>query len=288
VIPVLILIPLVSALLYAVAAILLKGALAQGVQRWRVTFVCNMVMALGYQVCWVVHTQPFSVPGAGYAAIAACTFFAGQVFTFLALSRGDVSVVTPILGTKVIWVAAFSTLLAGRHLSPQLWAAVFATALGTAILGYQRGKHPRRVALSVGAALATSGSFGLTDVLVQKYGSQWGFGSFVPAMFLGVGILSLGFLPLLKGGGGWAPVQLGVGSVLLAVQALGLAFALSTYGEATRVNIAYNSRGLWTVVLIWAFGHWFGNREREAGTRTMLQRLAGAGLLVVAIFIAAR
>jgi drug/metabolite transporter (DMT)-like permease len=281
-------IPLTAAFLYAVAAILLKRALADGVGRWRVTFACNLVMALGYQVCWVAHTQPFNASGAAHAALAGCTFFAGQAFTFLALNRGDVSVVTPILGTKVIWVAAFTMLLAGHGHPPHVWAAVFMTAIGAAILGYQPGVHPRRVALSVGAAVATSGSFGLTDVLVQKYAPEWGFGSFVPAMFLTVGILSLVFIPLLWDGSGWAPGWLGPGAAVLAVQALGLAFALSTFGEATRINIAYNSRGLWSVVLIWAFGHWFGNTEREGGTRQMLRRLAGAALLVVAIFIASR
>jgi len=285
---VILLIPLTSAFLYALAAIYLKRALSEGAGRWRVTFGCNMVMALGYQVCWVARTQAFSASGAEHAAVAACTFFAGQVFTFLALNRGDVSVVTPILGTKVIWVAVFSTLLMGRAHSPHVWAAVFMTAMGAAILGYQRGVHPRRVALSVGAALATSCSFGMTDVLVQKYAPGWGFGSFIPTMFLMVGMLSLGFIPLMRDGSGWAPVWLGTGAVLLAAQALGLAFVLTKFGEATRVNIAYNSRGLWSVVLVWVFGHWFGNTEREGGTRQMLRRLAGAGLLVAAILMASR
>ena len=282
-----ILIPLITAFLYALAVIFLKRALAEGVDRWRVTFVCNMVMALGYQGCWAVHTQPFSGIGAMHAALAGCTFFAGQVFTFLALNRGDVSVVTPILGTKVIWVAGFCVLLAGRTLPPLIWVAVFLTALGAAILGYQPGTHPRHVALSIGTGLATSGSFGLTDVLVLKYAPAWGFGSFVPAMFLVVGALSLGFIPLMKPSE-WAPVWLGTGAVVLAAQALGMAYAISTFGHVTTVNIAYNSRGLWSVVLIWAFGHWFGNTERERGTRTMLLRLAGASLLVTAIFIASR
>jgi drug/metabolite transporter (DMT)-like permease len=280
------LIPLTSAFLYALAAIFLKRALAEGAGRWRVTFGCNMVMAVGYQVCWLARTQPFSGIGMAHATLAACAFFAGQVFTFLALNRGDVSVVTPILGTKVIWVAVFSMLLVGRGHSAHVWAAVIMTAVGAAILGYQRGVHPRRVALSVGAALATSCSFGLTDVLVQKYAPEWGFGSFVPVMFLMVGVFSLGFMPLLRDGSGWAPGWLGPGAVLLAVQALGLAYALSTWGEATRINIAYNSRGLWSVVLIWVFGHWFGNTERDGGTRRMLQRMAGAGLLVGAILVA--
>lgn len=280
-----ILIPLITAFLYALAIIFLKRALQEGAGPWRVTFVCNIVMALGYQACWAMHTQPFSGSGAAHALLAGCTFFAGQVFTFMALNRGDVSVATPILGTKVIFVAGFSMLLVGRTVSPHIWLAVFLTALGTAILGIQPGTHPGRVAFSIGTALATAGCFALTDVLVQKYAPDWGFGSFVPTMFLVVGVLSLGFLPFMKGTG-WAPVWLGPGSVVLAVQALGMAFAIATYGHVTTVNIAYNSRGLWTIAMIWAFGHWFGNTERERGTRTMLLRLAGASLLVTGIFIA--
>ena len=273
--------------MYALAAIFLKRSLAVGAGRWRVTFVCNMVMAVGYQACWMVHTRGFSGIGAVHAAIAGCAFFAGQIFTFMAFNRGDVSVVTPILGTKVIWVAVFSMVLTGTALPADLWAAVFLTALGAAVLGYQPGIHPRRVALSVGAALATSCSFGLTDVLVQKYSPGWGFGSFIPTMFIFVGLLSLGLLPLIKDGG-WAPGWLGAGSVLLAMQALALGYSLTFYQQATRMNVLYNSRGLWSVVLIWAFGHWVGNKEREGGSRMMLRRLGGAGLLVVAIVIASR
>jgi uncharacterized membrane protein len=280
-----ILIPLFTAFTYALATIFLKRALQDGVGAWRVTFICNMVMAVGYQACWAVHTQPFSPIGAMHAALAGCAFFAGQIFTFMALNRGDVSVATPILGTKVIWVAWFSVILAGRTLSPHIWIAVFLTALGTAVLGFQPGAHPSRMALSVGTALATAASFALTDVLMLKYSPSWGFGSFVPTMFVVVGLLSLGFLPFLKGKG-WAPVWLGTGSVLLAAQALGMAFVISTFGHVTTINIAYNSRGLWSIVMIWTFGHWFGNTERNQGTRTMLLRMAGASLLVTAIFIA--
>ncbi len=282
-----ILIPLITAFLYALSMIFLKRALQEGTGTWRVTFVSNMVMALGYQGCWALHTQPFSMAGALWATLAAFTFFSGQVFTFLAFSQGDVSVVTPLLGTKVIWVAGFSVLLAGRTLSPQIWLAAFLTAVGTAILGYQPGARRRRVALSIGAAVATSCSFGLTDVLVQRFAPAWGFGSFVPTMFLMVGVFSFGFIPFMSGRG-WAPVWLGTGSVMLAIQALGMAFAITTFGQATITNIAYNTRGLWSIAMIWAFGHWFGNTERDSGTRAMLLRLGGAVLLVAAILIAVR
>ena len=242
-------------------------------------------MAVGYQACWLMRTQPFSAVGLTHAIIAGAVFFAGQVFTFLALNRGDVSVATPILGTKVIWVAAFSILLAARSPSPHIWLAVFLTAAGAAILGIQPGAHPRRVALSIALALATACSFAITDVMVLAYAPQWGFGSFIPVMFLTVGLLFLGFLPFLKGRA-WSPFWLSGGSLLLALQALGMAYAIATFGHVTTINIVYNSRGLWSILLVWAFGHWFGNTERNRGAPIMLLRLGGASLLVTAIFMA--
>ena len=286
--PPFILYPLITAFMYAVATILLKRAIQDGVGAWRVAFVSNMVMALGYQVCWVMRTQPFNANWAMHAAIAGCAFFAGQIFTCIALDRGDVSVATPVLGTKVIWVACFAVLLAGNSHTPVIWLAVFLTALGTSIIGYQPGAaHPRHVALSVGSALAAAGSFGFTDIMTLKYATQWGFGSFVPTMFITVGVLSLGLIPFLRGNGtGWAPGWLGIGSVVLGAQALGMAYTIAAYGHVTTINIAYNSRGLWSITLVWVVGHWFGNTEREKGTRTMMVRLGGAGLLVAAIFLA--
>lgn len=278
-------IALSAALIYVLAVIFLKRALQEGAGSWRVTFICNMVAVIGYQACWLVRTQPFSAIGAMHAAMAACAFFAGQIFTFLALNRGDVSVVTPILGTKVIWLAFLSVLLAGRQLPQHIWIAAFVTALGTAIIGFQPGARPSHVVSSIGLALATTGSFALGEIFILKYSSAWGFGSFVPTMFIFVGILSLGLIPFMRGKS-WAPATLGLGAVLLAIQSLAMIFAIWKYGRPTQLNIAYNSRGLWTVLVIWFCGPLLGNTERDRGSRIMLLRLAGAALLVIAIFIA--
>jgi hypothetical protein len=196
--------------------------------------------------------------------------------------------VAPILGTKVIWVAVFSTLLVGEPPTGLVWMAVLTAAIGAGILGYQPGRQPRHVALSIGAALATSGLFGLSDVMFLKYAPGWGFGSFVPVMYLCLGVLSLLYLPLMKEGSGLAPGWLGPGSVLLGAQGLAMAYAIARFGHVTKLNIVYNSRGLWSVVLVWVLGHWFGNTEREGGTAMMLRRMGGAALLVVAILIASR
>ena len=48
---------------------------------------------------------------AAVLALVALLFLSGQIWTFVALSRGDVSVATPVLGLKIIMVAALSARL---------------------------------------------------------------------------------------------------------------------------------------------------------------------------------
>src|SRR5688572_4434638 len=102
--------PLVSAFLYAFAAMALKRATEKGGGPWRIGFVTNLVQALIFAPVWLLGGGPFSWQNLGHAVITGTLFFVGQIFTFLALSRGDVSVVTPVLGTKVILVAGLAVL----------------------------------------------------------------------------------------------------------------------------------------------------------------------------------
>jgi hypothetical protein len=75
------------------------------------------------------------------------------------------------------------------------------------------------------------------------------------------------------------------GSFLVAVQASFLVYSISTYGDAARINVVYSLRGLWGVVFAWLFASYFGGKEREIPARTMVFRMIGACLLVVAVVI---
>jgi hypothetical protein len=55
------------------------------------------------------------------------------------------------------------------------------------------------------------------------------------------------------------------------------------FGNATATNVLYSSRGLWSVVVVWAVGHWFSNREQQLGASVLRWRLAGALLMITAI-----
>ncbi|MEX2381450.1 MAG: DMT family transporter [Opitutales bacterium] len=282
--------PLFSAFGYALSALFLKKAIGSGVGPWRTTFVTNMVMGVLFLPFVIGHTDGLAALHWRQPFFTAVVFLVGQVFTFLALSRGDVSVATPLMGTKVIFVAFFTVVVLRESVPLPWWVAAFLASVAIALL---RGGSPaakKRLGITVLFALVSASAFAMADILTQKWGGIWGFRRFAPVMFFFVALLSLGFIPFFKEGIFKLPANtwkwLGGGSLLLALQALGISYVLTEFGNATAVNIVYSSRGVWSIVLVLLIGHWFGNQERtDEGDRVMGTRLIGAVLLLVAVVL---
>jgi drug/metabolite transporter (DMT)-like permease len=283
------LIPLASAFLYAVAALCLKRGTQGNGGPWRVGFVSNWIQALGFAPFWLLGGAPCSTEGISQAVICGACFFSGQVLTFLALSRGDVSLTTPVMGTKVLFVAVIAGFLGTEALGGAIWVAAFLTTLATALMGSANRFRSESVIASFAFGFPAALAFAVTDVLVQRWAPSFGFGHFAPVMFGTVGVMSLGLIPFFESGlRGLAWRWVAPGGLLLTVQAAGVAYAITAFGSATETNVVYNSRGIWSVVLVWAVGHWFSNLEREQGGGVMLRRLVGSALLLCAIVIVAR
>ena len=286
------LIPLASGLVFAVGTMASKRAMEQGVCPWRSMFVANVIAALLYVPLWFFGKEPFSWTGTIHASICGLTFFLGNMFAYLALNRGDVSVVTPILGMKVLVVALFTVLILGEKVPLILWLAAILVVVAIALLRGGNEAHRKRLALSITLGVLSSISNATTDVLLQKWVHEWGFFRFVPVMFITLGILSMAIIPLFRAplaaipGSTWR--WLLPGAALMALQSLAITTAIGIYGHATAVNIVYNSRGIWSVLLVWLIGHWFHNVERSQGHGVMGKRLAGAALLLAAIVIVFR
>ncbi len=288
------LLPLGCGWLYAVAALLCKRAAAFGLGPWRIVFVSNMTMGLMFQPLWFV-VGGTSAPGVGarwyQPVVAGGLFIVGQIFTFVALERGDVSIVTPVLGSKVLFVAVFTGWVLGLAVPAVWWLAAVLTAASIYLLARGGGGVRRGVAVSPLLAMLSAGvsavSFALTDVLVQCWAPGWGVGRFVPLMFTVVAAGSLGFIPFFHGPLSGVSTDawrwLLTGCALLAAQALGMAWSIGHFGSVTAINVVYSSRGLWSVLLVWMVGARLGNREGELGGRVLLTRLAGSALLVAAI-----
>ena len=286
------LLPLLSALGYAFAALMLKRATEGGTGPWRVSFLTNWVQAAIFSLLWLIPTEHPATPvHVAHAVISGTVFFVGQVFTFLALSRGDVSVATPVLGSKVIFVALFTVLLGAAVVTPAVWAAVALTAVATALLGASARVKRDALFRSLLYGFSAAAAFAFTDVLQQRWVKAWGFTHYAATMFLTVAVLSFGLVPFFRESLRALPAAAWrwglAGGALLAVQALGIAWSIVNLG-ATTTNVLYNSRGIWSVVLVWSVGHWFGNAERTQGRAVMLRRLAGSALLLAAIALIAQ
>ena len=272
--------PLCSALGYTFAALMLKRATQRGVGPWRVTFIVNCTAALVFAPWWLMGGEPFNWPSFWHAVLCGITFFIGQILTFLALNKGDVSITTPILGTKVILVAFMAVLFAGDELTPALWGAALLTTAATALLGGEIRTNRARVLPSLGFGFSAALTYAAADVQQLNYAPAWGFGHFAPTMFATVGLLSLGLIPFFSAPLTEMPRRSVAwafgGGVLLSLQATGIAFSIVIYKEVTLTNILYNTRGIWSVILVWAAGAWFSNTESTVGNTIMGRRLLGA------------
>jgi drug/metabolite transporter (DMT)-like permease len=283
-------IPLASSLVYVFGVLLLKRAADLGVRVWRTVFIANFATATSFLPLLLLggHDQPWSM--IWQPAVVALLMLVGQISGFMALTKGHVSVATPVMGTKVILVAAATTLLFNDRLPGALWAAAGISALALALLGQRGASEGHAAGWTIACALVAAVSFALFDVMVQKWSPAWGAGRFLPFTMLLVALYSVVLLPFFRAPlrsiprGAW-PWLLG-GAGLLAFQSLLLIFTLAQFGHATIVNIVYNLRGLWSVLGVWLLGHWFHNREQELDPAILRRRLFGSVMLTLAIFLA--
>jgi drug/metabolite transporter (DMT)-like permease len=279
--------PLLAAFIYAGGALLAKRSAELGVGVWRTAFVANLVgavvflplLALGGEILADRWWQP---------VLAGFVFAVGQWLTFLALDTGDVSVATPVLGLKILFVALLVTAAGTEPLRPALWMAALLATAGIALLNRRASPaaHHRvgRTILTAGSAAA---AFAVFDVIIQTWAPAWGAGRFVPLTMLAAAVFGFGFIPLFR-----APLRaipraawpwLLAGTAIMALQSALFVLTVAQWGQVASANVLYSSRGLWSVVLVGLFGHWVRSREQHVGRAILLWRLAGATLMMAAI-----
>lgn len=283
------LIPLAAAFIFALASLFLKRSLQEGSGATRLVFATNSIFFFTLLPLWWIFPTPVQSSLLWVPALAGFVAFLGSVFQFLALKFGDVSVATPLLGAKVLFVALFSTVILGHVLPLSWWIAAILAGTGVFFLGQVPGRlrPSRAVVITIFLSTLSVASFALMDILIAGWAKAFGFQRFVVIQQLVCFLSSFALVPFFKGSL-WAlkrqcwPWIIG-GSLLIVIQFYMLNWAISTYQEPTAMNIFYSSRGIWSVALVWAIGPLFGNFERGHGWGGLWRRGLGAGLLFLAI-----
>lgn len=280
--------PLISAVIYVMGALLLKRASDLGADVWRTTRIINYTSAIVAVPLWLLGG---TVPDSSLwwqPPAAATLFFSGQVFTLLALNTGDVSVATPVLGVKILLVALLSSVLIGDPIGLRLWTAAGLSSVAIALLNIDRGHPHSRVGRTIVLAALGAASYACFDVLIQKWSGGWGTGRILPIVMV---IGALYSIPLRafdrdprSATRAYIP-WLAAGAACFGVQGMMFITSVSIWRQATSANVLYSSRGLWSVLAVWGVGHWFVNREQHLGARVLVWRFVGAVLLMAAIVL---
>ncbi|MGC9450736.1 MAG: EamA family transporter [Oceanipulchritudo sp.] len=283
--------PLICALLFAIASLALKRGLMEGAGATRGVFVTNGTFFACLVPLWWISPEPWPAGLLWAPALAGLSAFLGSLFQTLALKIGDVSVATPLLGAKVLFVALFSTLILGNILPLSWWLGAVLAGAGVFFLGQGPGvtDAPRRLGLTIFLSILSVAAFGLMDICVAGWGEAFGFRRFVAFQQIVTFALSLSLIPFFQGPLFGMPRKcwawLVAGSLVIVGQYYLLNWTISTYKDPTAVNIFYSSRGIWSVILVWTIGSAFGNLEGRLGWRILLRRIFGAGLLFAAILL---
>lgn len=276
--------------LYACSAILCKRGLELGSGTLRSLVYSNLVMSacfLPYPIFAKTNLSPEFVL---YGMLLGFLFFLSQMLCFLSLKRGDASLMTPIMGSKPVFVAVFVALLnlTPNSLTHTTWIAVGLATLSIALIGWPSAKSDFSLP---GILLAVTGAagFGLLDSLVPFFTHQSDPFFLLFIVFGSVGLFSImiipwtedSFLPFRRGADLW----MWLSAIPMGGQAICMSMAIGLYQVPTEANIFYAGRGFWSVVLVAILGGYLGLKEGKSSMTVLLRRMLGAFLLLIGVWL---
>ncbi len=283
--------PLAAGIGYALAAMMLKRAADYGVGATRAAFVNNICFAVVLAPVFLFADNPSEhVEIIPWGMLIGALGATGFLLTVMALTRGDVSVATPILGMKTVFVPFVLATFFGQSLPWTIWAGALLSVLGIFIMQLKLKGDQSKVWISIILGLTSSLFFAFGDSIFQEYGGPQRFFVLISTFAITGAVVSLIYVPFFRGTfreipkAGW--YWLIGGCLLLVIQAFGLFIGIGMFQDAAGSNIVYSARGMWSVLLVYLVGGWFGNTELkgEVSRGRAIQRLIGSVLITLAVF----
>lgn len=285
-----ILFPFFSAVLYCVSIILVKYATRSGTFGGISMLVMNNITSglVFIPAIFFDNTMPdWSIVWQPLLASGFCAI--GNIAIFICAEKGEVSLMTPIMGIKIMFVIFFSRMLLNTTIPHTITVAGIICCLAVFIMGWQKKSlRSNKLTITILLALCACISYALCDVIMQKYAPNFTRNAMLSLTTIAMPLSIIPFLPrFFRDVARSSKTTLAVGatSAIIMVFEMYLMF-LSIIGEvgAALCNILYNTRGIISVILIFIVGK-FIKEMKEVSKASALQRIVGATMILIAVFI---
>ncbi|MBE6414829.1 MAG: hypothetical protein E7035_09830 [Verrucomicrobiaceae bacterium] len=214
----------------------------------------------------------------------------GNIATFTCAERGEVSLMTPLMGIKTLMVVIFAQAILDVDLPHAITISGIICCIAVFIMGYSNNTfRTKKLGITTALALTACVSYALCDVFIQKYAPNFTKNAMLSLTSVA---MPLSIIPLLPrffrevSACDKKTLFLGSSSAVLMIVEMYLMF-ISISGElgASLCNILYNTRGLISVLLIYFLGKYFV-KLKELSNASAIQRCIGAILILIAVAIA--
>ena len=273
---------------YALSALLCKRGLELGAGTIRSLIFSNWIMALFFIPFPFIEGSVPALKDIQSGILLGGIFFISQATCFFALEKGDASMITPIMGSKSIFVASFVFFfdLTGTP-STETWIATALAAIAVCLIAWPKnGIKPSYLAISLG--LLTAAGFGLTDALVPELAQKSSPAHVIFSMFWTVGLSSFILLPFVQGKftrfNKRSDKWMFLSCIPMGLQAVLMSVAIGFHEVPAEANVFYACRGIWAIILTAWLGEKIGLFESQIGKAVLSRRLLGASLLIIGIY----
>src|SRR5437016_2261327 len=140
--------PLLAAIVFALGSMVFKRAYEEGAGVAHAVVVNNILLAILFLPLFALEPRPVPWNQWLFPVLTGAAFAVGHLLNVLSLRVGDVSVATPLLGAKVIFVALLARFLFGWPLTARQWFAAGLASVGVFLMGLTDFKPGRRAGLT--------------------------------------------------------------------------------------------------------------------------------------------
>lgn len=284
------LLPVAAAAAYCLSVLFVKASTADGkLSPTSILATTNFLMFLAFLPTLLCNWQSVN-PHLLWQPLLTGIFFAiGNWATFLCSHKGEVSLMTPIMGIKILLVILFLHIIVGGETPKSLIFAGLLCCAAVFIMGYSksdttpRGKRLWTYALAAIACI----SYAMCDVLFQKFSGNFDGMIILSLNNIVLAILSVPYIKTFcrnfRNANNKTLLLGAFSAILMTAEAVLMVIAIIGEVGAGLCNILYNTRGIMSVLLILAAGH-INPSLRELNKASTLRRLTGSAMIMLAVY----